>query len=95
MCKRGERANVIIDGAVVEVDECMVGIIWALNRVPTVKTLGCCCGHGKYPTTVMVIVEGVNDGKPFEIMSMTPIDRKRKFYKFDETGMYHIPEVVN
>lgn len=93
MCKQGDVAVVIIDGADVEVDKCMVRLIDSLNDVKGMKTLGCCCGHGVYEMSVVVVQQGVRDGKPFDVMSGTDIPRKRKFYKKDENGMYYLPEV--
>jgi len=58
-----------------------------------VKTLGCCCGHGKYkPTIVIRSVMGII----VELLSGEIILRKKKFYKYDKkTGCYYIPEVHN
>lgn len=70
------------------IDSCMAVHINALRR-EGYNTLACCCGHGKYPETVIV---GFRD-KAIEIYSMTTIPRTRRFYKKDEDGYYYLPEV--
>jgi len=71
-------------------DPCMKGYIdeWNLRGH---KTVACCCGHGKYPPT---IVEKLPDGRFREIMSGEYIPRSKKFYKRDAEGYYYIPEAV-
>ena len=70
-------------------DDCMVAFIHRLN-VLGVKTLASCCGHGKYPKTVVCQADGM---LPVELFSGEIINRKRKFYKRDKEGFYYIPEV--
>ena len=73
------------------IDVCIKDLIKWLNR-NGFKTKASCCGHGKYPLTV--VVEGFNlQGKIFELFSNTPIPRIRNFYKRDGKGYYYIPEV--
>ena len=56
------------------------------------KTVACCCGHKKYPKTI--VVKHLISGICFDIMSGIEIPRKKKFYKKDEEGYYYIPEVI-
>ncbi len=72
------------------IDPCMVNLIDFL-QLNKIKTLGCCCGHGKYPMTIICRWGELI----FEIVSYTEIKRKKKFYKKDKQGYYYIPEVVN
>ena len=54
------------------------------------KTLASCCGHGKYPMTIIV------KGNPnFELMHDIEIKRKSRFYKKDKQGYFYVPEVMN
>ena len=78
-----------------EIDDCMQGTIKIL-QMAGVKTLGCCCGHKKYPMTIVadIIIEPLTPPKPVEIFSGKIIPRKRRFYKKDKQGYYYIPEVV-
>lgn len=57
------------------------------------KTLACCCGHGRYPMTLVIGIE-VGEMR-WEIMSGKYIPRKKKFYKRDKKGYYYIPEVLD
>ena len=74
-----------------KIDECMKEEIEALNKAG-IETLSCCCGHKKYPKTIVVKHSGTK--MPFEYFSKQYILRKRKFYKRDKEGYYFIPEVV-
>jgi hypothetical protein len=56
-----------------------------------IKILACCCGHGKYPMTIVVSFGILR----FDLVSGKYIPRKKKFYKRDKNGRYYIPEVVN
>jgi hypothetical protein len=53
----------------------------------------CCCGHKKYPMTI--VIENTDLDWTFELFSGVTIPRKRKFYIRDKKGIYHIPEVTN
>lgn len=70
------------------VDECMAHLISFLNLYG-IKTMACCCGHGKYPMSIIVDVNGARR----EIVSGINIERKSRYYKRDKKGYYYIPEV--
>lgn len=72
------------------IDPCLKEEIKELNQLFT--TLACCCGHGKYPKTI--IIKSLIKGKPFEIFSRRFIPRKKRFYKKDKQGYYYIPETI-
>lgn len=92
MCKsRNSKYN---DVAEAFVDKCLNNIITFIdNYSDDWRTISCCCGHGKYPITI--VVECKSTGKKMELFSDIEIDRKRKFYKKDSEGYYYIPEVIN
>ncbi len=75
------------------IDLCMKNVInflWGWD----VGVLACCCGHGKYPMTI-VVKEDLGDTKEiYEIFSGKTIPRKKRFYKKDKQGYYYIPEVI-
>ena len=78
---------------VIDVDGCMLNLIYLLNT-QGIKTLGCCCGHGKYQMTV--VCEEFRDFKQpnrYELISGIEIPRKTRFYVKDKEGYYYIPEV--
>ena len=76
------------------IDNCMRNLIQVLNdllkmaNLPT-KIVGCCCGHNKYPMTI--ICKGVN--RNYELLTDATIPRTRNFYKRDKQGYYYIKEV--
>jgi len=81
MCKHTKSSNK-------KIDVCMVNLIKALNSSDH-KVLACCCGHGKYPMTIIV----KSYGNIFELISGKAIFRKSRFYVKDKDGLYYVPEV--
>ena len=78
-----------------EIDECMIPIIEGLGEIINhrrFKIRACCCGHGKYPMTI--IVEAKKQGF-VDLVSGEEIPRKRNFYRKDKEGYYYIPETLN
>jgi hypothetical protein len=71
------------------VDKCMKLEVRRLNK-DGFKTLGCCCGHNKYPKTMIILW----NTKIYEYYSGKNIPRTRNFYKIDKEGIYYIPEVI-
>jgi len=70
-------------------DKCMKNLSLYLKE-DGIKVLGSCCGHGKYPPTIICN----SDGKNIELFSGKEIPRKRNFYKLNKNGVYFIPEVI-
>lgn len=76
-----------------EIDECMKPLIKLLKE-DGYMTTACCCGHSRYPMTIVVRSEMYpENGEHFEILSSTYIPRKKKIYKKDKKGYYFIPEI--
>ena len=74
-----------------EIDKCMRALIRNLElNLKHIRTVACCCGHGKYPMTILVKDKYDNI---YDICSNTTIPRTRRFYKKDKQGYYYIPEV--
>lgn len=71
-------------------DPCMRPLIKFLNG-KGFNTIASCCGHGKYPMTIII---GSKQHLPIEVLSGISINRTRRFYKRDKKGVYFIPEVV-
>ena len=71
------------------IDPCMINLINYLRK-SGVKTLSCCCGHRKYPMS-LVVREGT---EIIEIFNNKILWRKNRFYKKDKQGYYFIPEVI-
>lgn len=95
MCKKRSSVNgvVVLDHTAkwIRVDACMRHLINSLS-MHGYRTVGCCCGHGIYP---MTIVCKTQSNRFFELISGLDIPRKSRFYKRDSEGFYYIPEVVN
>ena len=62
-----------------------------LDEDPFWKIVACCCGHKKYP---MTIVAKDGNGMVLELCSGIYLKRKRNFYKRDKQGYYYIPETI-
>ena len=78
-----------------KIDKCMVWIISFINVNTRFTTLGCCCGHGKYPMTIVIQGKyGRKHGFVKELFSNITIPRKKRFYKKDSEGYYYIPETL-
>jgi len=74
------------------IDKCLRTLIKFLQENGC-KTVGCCCGHGKYPTTIIIEYK-INHVSIFmELFTQTKIPRIRRFYKKDNEGYYYIPEI--
>jgi len=75
-------------------DPCMKDYIGMINRIlkPRYETKSCCCGHGKYPKTIVIGLKrkGVNC---FELFTGKLITRNKRFYKKDKEGYYYLPEI--
>lgn len=74
-----------------EIDICMQGLIKYLKKDKDIITLGCCCGHKKYPMTIIVKNK---HGLIYELISSKVIDRKKRFYRKDKEGYYYILEII-
>jgi len=75
------------------IDPCMKNFIEILNELLKQSPfiiVACCCGHFRYPMTI--VVKG-NSGKIYDLVSGKTILRKKRFYKKDKNGYYFIPEV--
>ena len=75
------------------IDPCMRTFIKQLNGSlhNHLKILACCCGHNKYPMSI-IITNGIII---WDLVSGVEIPRKIKFYKRDKQGYYFIPEISN
>lgn len=84
VCKEMQGYNFRVDG-------CLSKLIYIL-KTHGIQTVGCCCGHGKYPMTILY--QSPN-GKVWDIISGLEIPRKKRFYVKDKEGYYYIPEVMS
>ena len=88
MCKLNKKSGLK------RIDPCMKILIKNINLLsPYWKTVACCCGHGKYPMTILMKL--IRGNGVCDVVSDKIIPRKKKFYKKDKDGFYYIPEVVS
>ena len=73
-----------------KIDECMKNLI-DYCKYYNMKTLACCCGHDKYPRTLVIKTK---QGNIVEVFSDIVLDRKKRFYLKDKEGYYYIPETI-
>lgn len=75
------------------IDLCLRKRVEEINNNNQFKTLASCCGHGKYPTTIVVKDKS---GNIHELFSWIPLEKKKcnRYYKKDPEGYYYIPEVI-
>ena len=89
MCKLNKKSGLK------RIDPCMKNFIETLNillKNSDLEIVACCCGHYKYPMTIVVKHRTTN--KSYDLISSKTIPRKKKFYKKDKQGYYYIPEVI-
>jgi hypothetical protein len=75
------------------IDPCMKNIVSFINNATDFTTLGSCCGHGKYHSSLIVKHPSYSDDVRLEIFSHKIIRRKKRFYIKDKQGYYYIPEI--
>ena len=80
MCKKGNPRKV---------DKCIELLVRHL-RLEGVNLVASCCGHGKYPMTLLV----KSVGSVYDMVSGKVIRRKSKFYVKDERGVFYVPETI-
>jgi len=98
MCNKRESVQgvVIVDGLPkqIRVDSCIRHLILSLSN-HGYNTVGCCCGHGRYPMTIICRVDGTN--RYYDLISGVDVKSKRGggWYILDNDGYYYVPEVIN
>lgn len=81
------------------IDKCMVQEINDFNkklRKKGVKTISSCCGHGKYPKTIVLKDREGYVWEHFSGVTLSAYGENRSyFYAEDSHGCYYIPEIKN
>lgn len=83
------------------IDPCMKQTLHFLEKFGF-NILACCCGHGKYPQTIVYQNSGgetfaavVSKSLPAYLLQNTVrMPRKKRFYKRDLDGVFFIPEIA-
>jgi hypothetical protein len=91
-----KRSNVVCkldDGKHFLVDSCIRDMVYLLN-INGIQTCGSCCGHNRYPLSI--VYRTCHNGVEtfYELISGVKIPRKRRFYFKDMDGFYYIPEAL-
>ena len=77
------------------IDPCLRHKIELINESEVWKTLSSCCGHNKYPETIVIMNRTTK--KVFEYNTKIFLSKgKRKgnrYYRKDQQGYYYIPEI--
>ena len=89
--KNSRKKSLMIKKRKVRVDAVLASLVEWINKCTNMETLGCCCGHGKYPPTIVVRYP---KDEIFDFLSGVVIPRTRNFYYRDEQGIFYIPEVI-
>ena len=55
-----------------EIDRELVSLVKALNNVSGIKTISCCCGHGKEPCDIYMAVRDLNVIRDFCFNYLNP-----------------------
>ena len=94
MCNKRNSSWIKIGKRRFRVDGCIRDLIRSLNE-HGIQTLASCCGHGKYPVTIVYRHKSDDalNGNIYDFCSGWGIPRKRSFYKQDKKGYFYIPEV--
>lgn len=90
MCSLRNSKKIEIYGKTIHVDKCLEFLIPIINETRW-NTLGACCGHHKYPMTIIAQNE---HGEIFEIVSGKRIPRTKRFYVKNKNGYYYVPETI-
>ena len=93
MCQSRNSVKAVIRGKVCRLDKCIANLVIKLNEDIGMTTYSSCCGHGRYPMTIVVASSPKKLGLIHEFCSGKSIPRIKRFYKKDEDGYYFIPEV--
>lgn len=72
------------------VDPCIHRLVDALRGHCDFEILASCCGHGRYPLTL--IVRDRATGAVRDLISGAVIPRRRNSYRRDRKGFYYLPE---
>lgn len=86
------------------IDKCLREKTDKINKAGPYKTLASCCGHGKYPETIVVMYKKsklVIELHSGTVLGAGPLRNKmgqrkcNRYYRTDTEKHYYIPEVMN
>lgn len=76
------------------IDSCLVNIVQDINLEGQLKTILSCCGHDKYPATIIVRNK---KGEIFEFFTRKKLikQKRHRYYKRDVEGYYFVPQLYD
>ena len=97
MCNKRNTTKIVLkNGKKFRVDACLSGLIITLNN-KGIETVACCCGHGKYPITILYMhkSQDIMNGNIYDFCSGWGVSArsKKRWYRRDKQGLFFIPEV--
>lgn len=92
MCNKRNSTTIDVRGKNIRLDNCIASLVNRLNVNMGLLTLGSCCGHGKYPMTIVAYHKQLHVN--YDFISGRTIPRAKKFYLKDKDGLYYIPETI-
>ena len=77
----------------IRLDQCIkhLPLVLSMNGF---DVCACCCGHGKYPLTVVCKNRARLSNNHFDLISGKDIPRNKRFYVRDKEGYFYIPETI-
>jgi len=88
------KSSVFVNGKIkhIRVDRCIRHLPMALS-MRGFNVVGCCCGHGRYPLTVVCKNNARETNNHYDLISGKDIPRSKRYYIRDKKGYFYIPEV--
>nr|MDO8114951.1 hypothetical protein [Candidatus Sigynarchaeota archaeon] len=74
------------------IDRCLVEAIEQINAGGEFHTIASCCGHGRYPPTIIV---RDRNGHYYEYVSKQLVDKakRHRYYRRDPFGFYYVGQI--
>jgi len=68
-----------------KVDECIRDIVTVINRYGIYRTISSCCGHNKYPRTIIVMDKITKEVKDYDTQTHLSWGKRKRnrYYKKD------------
>lgn len=75
------------------IDNCMREIVEKINKEGIYKTLASCCGHRKYPKSIVVKERETRIILEYYTKTQLQVKKRNRYYRKDNEGFYFIPKL--
>ena len=75
------------------IDKCMRETVERINKEGTYRTLASCCGHGKFPKTIVVKEKETKNILEYYTKIRLQVKKRNRYYRKDKDGFYFIPKL--